>query len=560
LISEVHTTPFQERKHKGSILVIADESASLKLLLAILTEDDYAVHARQLDLESQLRFVKETLPDLVLVDVRKPGMDGYQVCAILKSDPTTRAIPVIFISSIDRLIYQASALVSGAVDYVTDPFDAEEVLWRIETHISLCRLRKNLESAASNHGAQPVAPNEDLERAFHEIHVLSQATGRKHAEEKVRQAERDLRRREEFFAEAQRLSSTGSFLWRAATDQITWSAQMYRIYAISHAVPVTWKLIGSRIHPEDLPTFKERVRQARRDATDLGFEHRLRLPDQSVKYVQVVAHGIRNHDGQLEYIGAVQDVTERRLSEDALRELESDFAHMNRVSMMGELAASLAHEILHPIATARNNARAGMRFLEMNPPNLGEAREALSCVVRDADRAKDIVGRVRGHIKKAPPRREPFDLNEAIREALVMVRSAIAKNSIAVNTDLMDELVPVQGDRVQLQQVVVNLILNAVEAMSSDEKGARELSIRIEQGQADGGVLVQVRDSGPGIDPGNVERVFEPFYTTKIGGVGMGLSICRSIINGHGGRLWAEANEPRGAVFQFTLSPAQQGS
>jgi C4-dicarboxylate-specific signal transduction histidine kinase len=284
------------------------------------------------------------------------------------------------------------------------------------------------------------------------------------------------------------------------------------------------------------------------------------LPDQSVKYVQVVAHGIRNHDGQLEYIGAVQDVTERRLSEDALRELESDFAHMNRVSMMGELAASLAHEILHPIATARNNARAGMRFLEMNPPNLGEAREALSCVVRDADRAKDIVGRVRGHIKKAPPRREPFDLNEAIREALVMVRSAIAKNSIAVNTDLMDELVPVQGDRVQLQQVVVNLILNAVEAMSSDEKGARELSIRIEQGQADGGVLVQVRDSGPGIDPGNVERVFEPFYTTKIGGVGMGLSICRSIINGHGGRLWAEANEPRGAVFQFTLSPAQQGS
>jgi signal transduction histidine kinase/DNA-binding response OmpR family regulator len=560
LISEVHTTPFQERKHKGSILVLADESASLKLLLAILTEDDYAVHARQLDLESQLRFVKETLPDLVLVDVRKPGMDGYQVCAILKSDPTTRAIPVIFISSIDRLIYQASALVSGAVDYVTDPFDAEEVLWRIETHISLCRLRENLESAASNHGAQPVAPNEDLERAFHEIHVLSQATGRKHAEEKVRQAERDLRRREEFFAEAQRLSSTGSFLWRAATDQITWSAQMYRIYAISHAVPVTWKLIGSRIHPGDLPTFKERVRQARRDATDLGFEHRLRLPDQSVKYVQVVAHGIRNHDGQLEYIGAVQDVTERRLSEDALRELESDFAHMNRVSMMGELAASLAHEILHPIATARNNARAGMRFLEMNPPNLGEAREALSCVVRDADRAKDIVGRVRGHIKKAPPRREPFDLNEAIREALVMVRSAIAKNSIAVNTDLMDELVPVQGDRVQLQQVVVNLILNAVEAMSSDEKGARELSIRIEQGQADGGVLVQVRDSGPGIDPGNVERVFEPFYTTKIGGVGMGLSICRSIINGHGGRLWAEANEPRGAVFQFTLSPAQQGS
>jgi len=242
-----------------------------------------------------------------------------------------------------------------------------------------------------------------------------------------------------------------------------------------------------------------------------------------------------------------------------LQQMQSDFAHINRVSTMGELAASLSHEILHPIATARNNARAGMRFLEMNPPNLDEAKEALSCVVRDADRAKDIVGRVRDHIKKAPARRKPFDLNEAVREALAMVRSAIASNQVVVNTHLMDGLAPVQGDRVQLQQVIVNLILNAVEAMNPDQKGGRELSIRAQQSQTDGGVLVQVRDSGPGIDPGNLERVFEPFYTTKSSGVGMGLSICRSIINGHGGRLWAEANEPRGAVFQFTLPSAHEG-
>jgi signal transduction histidine kinase len=233
---------------------------------------------------------------------------------------------------------------------------------------------------------------------------------------------------------------------------------------------------------------------------------------------------------------------------------------MNRVSTMGELAASLSHEILHPIATARNNARAGLRFLAMNPPNLDEARDALGCVVRDVDRANDIVGRMRNHIKKAPPRRDSFDLNEAVREAIVMVRGVSARNRIAVNTHLMNELVPVQGDRVQLQQVIVNLILNAVDSMSSDEHGARELSIGIEQGQADGGVLVQVRDSGPGIDPRNVERVFEPFYTTKTGGVGMGLAICRSIINGHGGRLWVEANEPRGVVFQFTLPPSQEGA
>ena len=165
---------------------------------------------------------------------------------------------------------------------------------------------------------------------------------------------------------------------------------------------------------------------------------------------------------------------------------------------MGELAASLAHEILHPIATARNNARAGMRFLEMNPPNLGEVKEALASVVRDADRAKSIVGRVRDHIKKAPPRRELFDLDEALREAIFMVQGTITREKITVNTDLMNERAPVQGDRIQLQQVVVNLILNAVEAMSSEEKGTKELGIRIEQSAADASVLVQVRDSGPG--------------------------------------------------------------
>jgi len=258
----------------------------------------------------------------------------------------------------------------------------------------------------------------------------------------------------------------------------------------------------------------------------------------------------------------VLDLTERKRAEEEherLRQLESDLAHVNRLSIMGELATSLAHEVLHPIATARNNARAGMRFLQMSPPNLDEAREALGCVVRDADRAKDIVGRMRDHVKNAPPRREPFDLNEAVSEVIGMVRSSIAKNGIAVSTHLMDRLVPVQGDRVQLQQVVLNLILNAVEAMGSVEDGVRELLIRTEQGQTCD-IVVAVHDSGPGIDPGNLERVFEPFYTTKTSGVGMGLSICRSIIDAHGGRLWADANEPRGAVFQFTVPPAQDDS
>jgi signal transduction histidine kinase len=221
---------------------------------------------------------------------------------------------------------------------------------------------------------------------------------------------------------------------------------------------------------------------------------------------------------------------------------------------MGELAASLSHEILHPIATARNNARAGMRC----PPNLDEASEALGCVVRDADRAKDIVGRIRNQIKKAPPRKERFDLNAAIKEVIVLGRSAIIKNRVWVQTRLSEGLLPVHSDRVQLQQVVLNLVLNAVEAMDSVEAAPRDLLISTKQDHT--GVLVAVHDSGPGIHPEHLERVFNSFYTTKPSGTGMGLSICRSIIEAHGGRLWAEANEPRGAIFQFTLPAAEADS
>ncbi|MGA7067672.1 MAG: ATP-binding protein [Pseudolabrys sp.] len=240
-----------------------------------------------------------------------------------------------------------------------------------------------------------------------------------------------------------------------------------------------------------------------------------------------------------------------------LRQLESDLAHMNRVSMMGGLAASLSHEITQPIASAGNNARAAQNFLDMQPPDLGEVREALSCVVGDTDRAGDMIGRMRDQIKKAPPRKEQFDLNEAINEVIVLGRNAVIKNGVSVQTRLSEGLFPIHGDRVQLQQVVLNLLLNAVEAMGSVEAKPRDLLISTEQDHR--GVLVAVRDAGPGLDPSHLERVFDAFYTTKAGGMGMGLSICRSIIEAHGGRLWAEANEPRGVIFQFTLPAVQVG-
>jgi C4-dicarboxylate-specific signal transduction histidine kinase len=319
-----------------------------------------------------------------------------------------------------------------------------------------------------------------------------------------------------------------------------------------------------RIHPDDRDRVDEVFREASRQKRGYAVELRIVLPDGTLKYIESTGHPLLSANGEhVEILGTTVDVTERRRAQqehERLRQLESDLAHLNRLSIMGELTASLAHEILHPIATARNNARAAMRFLALSPPNLDEIRDALGCVVRDADRAKDIVGRIRDHIRKAPPRMDRIDLNEAINEVIGMVQSSIDKNSVSVRTRLMDGSVPIRGDRVQLQQVVLNLILNAVEAMSSvEEVGARELSIRTEEDKS-GGIRLAVSDSGPGIDPAHLERIFEPFYTTKDSGVGMGLSICRSIIDAHEGRLWAAANQPRGAIFQVSLPAAQQGS
>jgi signal transduction histidine kinase len=280
----------------------------------------------------------------------------------------------------------------------------------------------------------------------------------------------------------------------------------------------------------------------------------------SPMYVKASGKPVFDTNGEFRgYRGTGTDVTaimRAQRAEASSQTVQAELARVSRVTTLGELTATIAHEIAQPIGSVRNNARAALNFLDRQPPDLGEVREALGCIVGDADRAQDIIDRIRDQIKKAPPRKHRFDLNEAVNEVIAWARSAITGNGVSVQTRLAERLFPVQGDRVQLQQVVLNLILNAVEAMGSVEVGERELLISTEQSQTNG-VLVGVGDSGPGIDPEHLERVFEPFFTTKSSGVGMGLSICRSIIDAHGGRLWADANKPRGAAFQFALPGAE---
>jgi PAS domain S-box-containing protein len=306
------------------------------------------------------------------------------------------------------------------------------------------------------------------------------------------------------------------------------------------------------VHPEDLPLVLELNERGLASGLPFGFELRLRRFDGEYRWFETRVVPSRDDSGRIaRWYNLLTDIEDRTRALARLEQMQSDFAHINRVSMMGELAASLSHEITQPIGSARNNARAAMNFLDMQPSDLSEVREAISCVVGDTDRAGDIIDRIRDQIKKTPPRKEHFDLNEAINEVILLGRSAIIKNGVSVQTRLSEGLLPTHGDRVQLQQVVLNLILNAAEAMGSVEAEPRELLISTEQHHT--GVLVAVRDSGPGIHPAHLERVFESFYTTNPKGTGMGLSICRSIIQAHGGRLWAIPCEPQGALFQFTI-------
>jgi PAS domain S-box-containing protein len=366
-----------------------------------------------------------------------------------------------------------------------------------------------------------------------------------------KRAERELRRSEAFLAEAQHLSRIGSFSWRVATDEITWSEQLYRIFQIDRDAQVTFELLGTRIHPEDLSVFLEHIERSRRDRSDVQLEFRLQMPDGAIKYVHVAAH-IRSDHGRLEYFGAVQDVTERRSSEEALSKARSELSQMARVTSLGVLTASIAHEVNQPLSGIVTNASTCLRMLAADPPNVDGARETARRTIRDGNRASEVISRLRSLYGKKDPTIESVDLNEATREVLALSLSELQRNRVIVQQELADGLPLVAGDRVQLQQVILNLFRNASDAMSAVDDRSRQLLIRTEEDE-NGHVRLTVKDAGVGFTPQAADRLFESFYTTKNDGMGIGLSVSRSIIESHHGRLWATLNTGPGATFSFSI-------
>ncbi|MEY2539329.1 MAG: hypothetical protein QOG67_3069 [Verrucomicrobiota bacterium] len=372
-----------------------------------------------------------------------------------------------------------------------------------------------------------------------------------------KRAEEELRRSEAKLAEAQRVSQTGSFVWNVSTGERFGSKEFFRILGFDEPRSVTFEMVLQRAHPEDRAFVEETIDRATRDEKDLDYEHRLLMPDGLVKYVHVVAHAIRDQADRLEFIGAVVDVTATKQAEEKLHKAQMELAHVTRVTTLGELTASIAHEVNQPLTAVVANADAALRWLNRETPDLAAARRSVEWVIDDSNRANEVIRRVRSLAKKTDLEKMPLDLNQVVKEAIALVRRELNSHRVSLQAELAPALPGVFGDRIQLQQVIINLLINGIEAMQSVTGRPRELAIRSSQDEI-GQVRLSVTDCGVGISAEDVNRLFNAFFTTKTNGLGMGLSICRSIVEAHGGRLSAGGNDGPGATFQFVLPLHQE--
>ena len=370
--------------------------------------------------------------------------------------------------------------------------------------------------------------------------------------DKLRSLYEEIRRSEAYLAEGQRLSRTGTFSWLTETDEVTWSEELYRILELQPGTPATLELSLSRIHPDDLTAIAGVAARARETGADFEGELRLLIPGNSIKYLHVTAHVAQDHRGRLEYIGAAQDITPRRLAEEALAKARSEIASVARASTLGVLTASIAHEVNQPLSGIITNSGTCLRMLSTDPPNIEGARETARRTMRDGNRASDVITRLRTLYSKKELSPESMDLNDATREVTSLTLSEMQRNRVILRQELADNLPLITGDRIQLQQVILNLLRNASDAMSAVDDRPRELLVKTELEDGDG-IRLSVQDTGVGFKPEVADRLFQAFYTTKSDGMGIGLSISRSIIEAHRGRLWATINNGPGVTFSFSI-------
>jgi len=516
------------------ILYLEDDPTDAELVQETFATDGIRCELTRVETEAAfVAALQNGSFDLILADYTLPSFDGLSALKIVQKD--WPEVPLIFVSGTLGEELAIEALKIGATDYI------------VKTRLSR------------------IVPS--VKRALRE------------AEERVEllQAQEALQRNEAYLAEAQRLSHTGSFGWDFAGGRIYWSQETFRIFEYDPATEPTLELALSRTHPEDRILVRQAIDRIWRERKDFEFEQRLLMPDGSVKYLRVVGRPSKAESGGLEFVGAVTDITERKQAEEALQKAQAELAHVSRVTTLGELTASIGHEINQPLAAVVNNANACLRWLSRDSPDIAEATEAIHRIVRDGKRASDVISRMRALFKKAPTAKERFDINEAIEEVVFLTRGEAQRNRVSMHVQLARDLPVIFGDRIQLQQVVLNLLINAIEAMSGMGAGPRELwmisqrSTKVSSEPEDEAgehsppteadwthVLIAVRDSGPGLAPKSLDHLFDAFYTTKPKGLGMGLAISRSIIEAHGGRLQAAPNVGPGATFWFTL-PSMAG-
>ncbi|GLS36289.1 hypothetical protein GCM10010869_18780 [Mesorhizobium tianshanense] len=393
---------------------------------------------------------------------------------------------------------------------------------------------------------QPASPSPQHQSLIaHATHLASIAIERS-------RTEAALRRSETLLAEGQQLSSTGSFSWRVDTDEIAFSEELCRIFKFDPNAVVTLEQFRARVHPDDMPSLSAQLDRVRAGHGYPGYEIRLRMPDDRVKYLRTFGRVVRHQDGGLECLAAVQDVTERRLADEALSKARSELAHVSRITSLGALTASIAHEVNQPLSGIITNAGTCLRMLAADPPNMDGARETARRTIRDGNRAADVITRLRALFSKRTPSIEPVDLNEAAREVIDLLSSDLQRSRVVLRTAFADGLPLAGGDRVQLQQVIMNLLRNAADAMSGVDDRPRRLLMKTEADE-DNHVRLTVQDAGVGLTSEAAERLFEAFYTTKNDGMGIGLSVSRSIIESHNGRLWAASNDGPGATFSFSI-------